>query len=1055
MPLLPMKPLLFCAAFLAGLSSFLGATPLGPVRAAYQFPTGKAYSASVDLPLYHLVDLGPSLTPLAINDALTVLLRSEANELIRWSAGRREVLLAPFPSGAWAGLNEAGAVVTRAPSVWPTFEILFWPEHSSTPVTIPWGQHLSAPLVSLQLFALNDQNQLVLRSQSETMPIGIPPYRVLLTTDLLNLESGHLQELARYDYLLNPDFSLSQGGQVYTVNSLNNYGRTAGSVYEDQGYSPPFSNEFVFLYQHEYFALDRDSALDFEPLALNDAGTVLGVTEGPLFDFVVQDQFGQRFIGSRLEAVEPPFPKMSNPVDGMEEIVFRHRYWKRMSERDFSGRPTGQPSPDFWEGTLEDIVANPQNWSDLKATCISAHGRIAGTGRFRNPATGDIASHAFLLLPEVVLPDWDRNGRIEEADRQQARARQPWRFWINDDDDAGDLARSPADDLPEGQNPDALNPGIDGLRDAVDFFPVFLDLQTLLRALPGLGQVEVSLHHAEEALNFVYTRLRPDEVRRPFTEAQNTGYGPGFDQPLGEAVTHRVTQAGVPLSQAFLQQLRDENRGILLVEGRAATTAPLLVRVRWMGTEAFTCSLPLSLSRVHSMFRVLNLRRSDPKFATAELGPWPTRLEDPENLPDASLQALGYPLRTLVHLHGFNWSGEEVPAAHAEVFKRFFQLGSQARFIGVTWFGNEGTLDLFGTSLDYNENVINAFVSAGHLASSLAGFAGPFTSLFAHSLGNLLASSAVVDHGLDIAHLFMVNAAVPAEAYLGEQPDRRLMVHPDWKDTGGLIADYSEHLLAANWARLFSPDDRRSRLTWKDRFAALPGLTFCHNFYSSGEDILRPGNGDVPRLFQDIWDRELIWVYNEMNKGRTSPVTSLMGEIHGGWGFNRHYMTWRDPGGPSRPPPGKWIPMPSLQADSVPAPALVAEPFFGRFSSGDDAFPLWLNGSWLYADGSTANAYLPGHPFTGMEPDAVKNHAKVLAEAIPAHSAPAGARPLPLLPLLKNVDLDEAVRSDTFWPARPHPDKRDRWLHGDYLAPALSYVSGLFESCIHYINTKP
>ena len=279
--------------------------------------------------------------------------------------------------------------------------------------------------------------------------------------------------------------------------------------------------------------------------------------------------------------------------------------------------------------------------------------------------------------------------------------------------------------------------------------------------------------------------------------------------------------------------------------------------------------------------------------------------------------------------------------------------------------------------------------------------------------------------------------------------------HQRLQVTGGLISDYAERLLSANWYRHFPQSDNRHLLRWKERFATLTNHVLAINFYSSGEEILRSGNGDLPNLFDEVWDRELVWVYNEMNKGTTSLAASLTGDVHAGWGFNREYMRWDDPGGPAHPPHGQWIPMSTTLAESLSPEEIVQEPFFRRFSTGDSDFPLWLNGSWLYGPEGIANPYLPALPPQPQAVDQLKNHAKILGEAVPAHSAPTGSRSLPNIPLLSNIDLDEVFRDDTFWPVRAHPGKRDRWLHGDYSAPAVSHVAGLYLTCIEQINYTP
>jgi hypothetical protein len=725
-----------------------------------------------------------------------------------------------------------------------------------------------------------------------------------------------------------------------------------------------------------------------------------------------------------------------------------------MAERDFTGFPTPRPSPDFHAGRLEDLVPSlPEEWSDLRATCVSRSGRIGGVATWTDPASGAERDRPFLLLPEVFLPDWNRDGSIDHRDRRLAFANGPWRFWVNDDDDKGPVARSALDDLPGAASPDAATPTVDGLRDIVDFFPVYLDLRPWLRSLPDIGAVEVVLRHEESALNAVFTNLTPEAVGLRNRTAFESGFGPLLDRPLASAEALQVSAGGLKVPHRFLQGLRDENRGVLLLEGLRATVKPLLADIYVRGRHVRSAAFPLSLGPVREMFRVLNLRNADPKFDGADPGPWLTSLEDPPNLPDAFLRVLGGTLSTLVHIHGFNWGGNEIPAAHAELFKRFFQSGSPARFIGVTWFGDEGASDLFRSSFDYNENVINAFLTAPLLTGALGPFAGDGTVLFAHSLGNLLAASSIVDHGLKTGKAFMLNAAVPVEAFLGEQDHQRLLVHPDWKDLGAGGEDYPARLRPDRWARLFSGDDPRARLRWDGRFAGMTDQIDCLHFYSSSEEVLQPGDGSIPDLLREVvLHQQGVWVYNEMVKGTPVLAASLTGDIHGGWGFNRDHMTYHDPGGPARPPKGEWLPLSPGNAAALAEDELRLSPFFRPFSSGDNDFPNWADGAWLYDGVAVAEDHLPGAAFPGNDRSNYMNHAKILAEAVPAVSQPAGAVPLTSEPLFDNIDMSAGYRNPAFWPERSDPEKEERWLHSDYLNLALPFVHELYQRCTDEIQ---
>jgi hypothetical protein len=163
-------------------------------------------------------------------------------------------------------------------------------------------------------------------------------------------------------------------------------------------------------------------------------------------------------------------------------------------------------------------------------------------------------------------------------------------------------------------------------------------------------------------------------------------------------------------------------------------------------------------------------------------------------------------------------------------------------------------------------------------------------------------------------------------------------------------------------------------------------------------------------------------------------------------------MDWINPGGAAHPPEGEWVRMLPDEAELIDPQLLVTELFFKPFSDGDPEFRDWADGSWLYGDTEEANTHLPPDSFAAGSPDTIKNHAKVLAEGLPAHSAPAGSNTLPKLPLLLNYDLDKAIRQALFWPIRSPAEKQDRWLHSDYLNPALPFVAELYRICVKSIN---
>ena len=164
----------------------------------------------------------------------------------------------------------------------------------------------------------------------------------------------------------------------------------------------------------------------------------------------------------------------------------------------------------------------------------------------------------------------------------------------------------------------------------------------------------------------------------------------------------------------------------------------------------------------------------------------------------------------------------------------------------------------------------------------------------AHSLGNMVVSSAIQDHGALVDVYFMLNSAVPAEAYDTDVPTCDFttkdvpegLIHVDWRD-------YPPKSYAALWYRHFLPhegfvpkegDDARAQLTWKGRFKDVTGNrgVEVYNYYSagssseSGDEVLelspstpRPITGMLDSLGRYAWHKQ------EAYKGRVAKTGGI------------------------------------------------------------------------------------------------------------------------------------------------------------------------------------
>ncbi len=637
-------------------------------------------------------------------------------------------------------------------------------------------------------------------------------------------------------------------------------------------------------------------------------------------------------------------------------------------------------------------------------------------------------NYTVIILQAEIAVDANRDGAIKFRRQDLSdvtAATTPYRFWINDDVDSGDAGGTT--DYSDGSNRSAnyKDNVVNGTRDLVDFFPLCLDLQELLTVLPPSATVKYKLKQADSALNLAYTNLTRDTALDYHTKRLLTGFSDSFNRAPGAAATHQITAAGFELSSAFLAGVRDGDWGVLLIEGRATTTAPLVLSVEQAGTPIAEVKLELRISNVEDMFRHLDLTDLSREYNGTPVAPpvpvAPARAGDPgEPYPDSMTNG-----KYFVFVHGFNIDGRRARGWNAEVFKRLYQLGSHARFVGVTWNGATGQQLPSGSYTDYHQAVVHAFQTGDALADRLtsSGVTGDVT-IAAHSLGNMVVSQAIQSGGFVPARYYLINAAVPLESYhLGSvgPGDVAGMTNTGWQDAP--FSNGLGRLFAANWYLLFSgTGDHRSELTWKMRFSDV--LENAYNFYSPGDEVVEDPKTGSPSLLltairQGFSSSHGAWGLQELAKGTFSIASTFFSRTQAGWGQS---IT------------GKESPFDA----NPPSDSLKQEPFFASFKEPD----------LLSADPVRASA------LAGQK----KVQYDVLARGIPALSfATAVHKLVPLNLSERNFNMETQGRTENQWPIEGHTkDDRDRghWLHSDFKNVALPYVFKMYQEMINRGSLK-
>ncbi len=672
----------------------------------------------------------------------------------------------------------------------------------------------------------------------------------------------------------------------------------------------------------------------------------------------------------------------------------------------------------------------------------------------------EIRSEKVPLINAALIPDYDRNGTIDDADRERAAQGDKFYFWINDDDDEGETEGSdiPGDKMLTSFSLDHEDGKVDGVRDLIDFFPVHLDIRDLLRTYDPKKYV-YTIKSADASLNFAFTDLGVLH-----SSYYLTGNDVNLDIPitLGNAATFPVIAIGTQLvdtlnSPTFLEKiLVNRGKGIILLEGKKESIAPLELEVLDVNQKiVFSMKLNLNMSGVEKMFRHKNLT---PVIYT-EVAPGPgskagelDRLVAP-NCPD--IECLGADpqnIKNFVFLHGYNVNGQQARGWHSEMFKRLFWSGSKARFWGVTWYGwDTQEIPLVGSvpfTRNYHINVEHAFDTVPALRNFLRVDVPGEVTLAAHSLGNMVVSSMLTEYSVgwdnsqQIKNYFMLDAAVAAEAY-GSRDDNNEaemnkdtvtnpnMIHPDW-------TAYKKELWASEWHLLFkgaSPIDNRELLTWRNIFAKRPANVKYYNFFSQGEEVLDEHKDElkVSDLIKQ-WKQAGIytWALQEKLKGK-APVDGILGSDYGGWGFNlddQEYYFWGIAGDP---PVAAKLPIFPENAATLKPQQLRIRPFF---SLGNESI--------LFDEASGSNY-------------AAQNKIRLLADAIPARTLAAGKQMVTELGQINKFNFDMQATYKTtkkvngqyvvFWP-RGGLFQRDNWRHGDAREVAYSYVYSLFDKFV-------
>lgn len=658
-----------------------------------------------------------------------------------------------------------------------------------------------------------------------------------------------------------------------------------------------------------------------------------------------------------------------------------------------------EPYPDY-DYVLQFIGAE----SSPSVLLYDPQGLFGGNDNSGESFTGKgKVAHLYAIGKPLLVFDYDRDGKIDNADVTKAKEGKIFRFWINDDNDSGDTNES-ENDRP-GSGPNHSNGHVDGRCDLLDFTPVWIDTTEVFPpGTPSSISNDVVWKVRSSCVNAVWTWLGRGEAGEFQHEGASCGYGSGhsYSPECADVVS---LASGMKLPSAFEQIIRlDSDNGVFLIEGCAEGTD--LVVEGWSSASSkptvSNCA-NICITPVEDMYWFHSLYGAE-----SNIGFTPASVEAPTNLWDAAICD-----KDIFFTHGFRVNVQDAHAWGAEAFKRFWQSGSNVRFHMFTWAGAYGWPD---SGLYYPQNAYQAQMSGGALKRLIEREQVDSSKriLMTQSLGNMVACEALRE-GLRVAQYYMFDAALPSESIdetlrveSSEDAGFSKYVRPDWHD-------YTNACWASNWYRFFEddPNDARGKMKWPGRFTdALANATEVFNYYSSGDSVFHETE-DPPWLLEgmDESNDNYCWQKQETLKG----MKIVAGTAYGGWGFHR----WRIAGF-------------DYQYTSIEAANMVVDGSITNNPVFDRGYAPMLSGGASEQEVFTA-----------------------LAKYIPALSSPVGGNKV-----LDSTDyFDFDMNQERFVPrpngwGRPAVKNQTPWLHSDMKDMAFFYVYKLYEQLIQKGNLK-
>lgn len=440
----------------------------------------------------------------------------------------------------------------------------------------------------------------------------------------------------------------------------------------------------------------------------------------------------------------------------------------------------GVPMPPEW------LKVNGQALIDTGEVNVGSYGQTWGAAVLQLPAdtkiditpftreTGnyDFGVRAIELEPPAA--DANRDGQISFDARDQTTAYNPYRFWVNNDQDGYDGSIDDYDDLDPSTGSDANNLAIGCPRDLEDYTRLWINTKGLTSELQN-GSLLLALEWKDAV----------DDPQMQFFQAAETDGG-----------TLYLTDSAVAARQFA-------NYGTHIIEWAHRN---ILTRYNpFIFPPGFWANLSDDQPVAHLLFDavsrgngqlVVAIYKNDGRTKLAEGPPLYLKLQDVKEMydrwtvgddpgsppaPRASLVTAPYSYDAtipaennyILFVHGWNLADWEKDAFAETAFKRLYWQGYQGRFGAFQWptgYGFGSWKSVVTDPDNFDDSEYNAWHSALGLIGLLINLNSSYSDhvyLFAHSMGNVVAGEALKLAGSrQVVNTYVaMQAAIPAHCY--------------------------------------------------------------------------------------------------------------------------------------------------------------------------------------------------------------------------------------------------------------------------------------------------